>query len=295
MSMNEPSPRASRLALTAGLAAVIVVGGGGFLLGQRAANDRVPAATPAPLTTPVPTPTPIDPPSRTLDRAALIALASIAADAAAQGAARPPELDEAVAKRFSIALPFGCGGPASDSSNAPMRWQFDEEAETLRFHVEPVALAPTDWWPRAAGSDIEAIEGFWIARPWIRSESCPSTGDTGATSGTDPVTLPGQTLAIGQLFAAGGARQDRRDGRPYTAVVGVAREAVRSAQGFRFRVTGHIAAVPGGGAAACRQPGGPEQRPICLIATTLDRVAIENPVSGETLATWAVAGARQTE
>ncbi|WP_157073567.1 hypothetical protein [Sphingomonas soli] len=277
------------------MAAVIVVGGGGFLFGQRAAKDQVPAPTPAPLATPVPTATPAEPPSRTLDRAALIALASIAADATAQGAARPPELDEAVGKRFSIALPFGCGGPAGESSNAPMRWRYDEEAEALRFHVAPVALAPTDWWPEAARSDIEAIEGFWIARPWTLSESCPSGGDTGAPNATDPVTLPGQTLAIGQFFAAGGARQRRRDGRPYTAVVRVATEAFRPEQGFRVQLTGHIAAVPGGGATACRQPGGPEQRPICLIATTLDKVTIENPVSGESLVTWAVAGARQSE
>ena len=107
---------------------MIVVGGGGFLLGQRAANDRVPTPTPAPLATPLPTPTPAEPPSRTLDRAALITLASIAADARAQGAARPPELDEAVGKRFSIALPFGCGGPTDGSSNAPMRWLYDEPA-----------------------------------------------------------------------------------------------------------------------------------------------------------------------
>lgn len=293
MSMNEPSPRASRLALAAGLAAVIVVGGGGFLLGQRASNQAVPE----PVFSPVPTPVAAvaEPVKRALDRADLIALAALAADATAQGGARPRELDDAVGKRFSIALPFGCNGPAAADSTATMRWQYDEAAGALRFHIAPAALLPANWWPDGAQADAEAIEGFWIARPWTRSESCPARSDAAEAGGTEPVTLPGQTLAIAQIFRGDGTRHGRRDGKPYAAVVRVKPESLRAERGFRIRLTGQVAAAPGGGAALCRQPGGAEQRPICLIATTLDQVEIENPATGETLATWPVGGARQAE
>ena len=259
------------------------------------ADDRVPVAPSAAVVAPEPMPVPTEPPGRSLDRAAVLALASMAADAAAQGSAPSAELSEAVGKRFSIALPFGCNGPAGDSSNAPMRWQYDDEAEALRFHIAPVELALTEWWPDAPSLEIEAIEGFWIARPWTGSESCRSAGQTDMTNEAGTTSKTEETLAIVQIFASGGARQNQRKGRPYTAVVRTARDGVRADEGFRLRLTGNIAAVPGGGAAVCRQASGPDRRPICLIATTLDTVTIEDAASGDTLVTWAEGSARQTE
>lgn len=292
--MKEPSPRASRLALAAGLVAAIVIGGGGFLLGQRSVADETPLIAPAPAAAPLPAPTPTEEADRTLYRPELIALASKAADATARGAPMPSATGAAVGKQFSIALPFGCDGPSAVGSDAAMRWRYDDKAEVLRLHVAPVSWSPTEWWAESAPASLEAIEGFWIARPWTDSEDCPPVGEPAAASGADPITLPGQTLAIGQLFSGEGARQGRRGGKAYTVVVRMIADEVRAGRGFRVRLAGHVAAVPGGGAASCRQPGGAEQRPICIIATTLDEVAIENAATGETLATWTVAGAHRT-
>ncbi|MFD1951235.1 hypothetical protein ACFSGX_10715 [Sphingomonas arantia] len=289
--MREPSPRASRLVIAAGIVAVAVVGGGGFLLGQRTTNPRPVAAVAAPVAIPAPA-APDDDAGRTLGRADLIALAATAADATARGTAMPATFRGMVGRSFSIALPFGCGGPATEESDAAMRWTYDAAAGALRIHVAPLAWSPADWWPRAAPADVEAIEGFWIARPWTNSETCPAAQDPVAATGAEPVTLPGQTLAVGQIFGPDSDRQARREGTPYTAVLRMAPDTVRAEQGFRVRLTGRIAATPDGAPVVCQQAGGAEQRPACLVATSLDAITIENGATGATLATWPANGPR---
>ena len=284
--MKEPSPRNSRLALTAGIVAVAMVGGVGFLLGKGSADDHPPVAAPTPAApTPTPSPTPSKDTAQILGRADLIALAATAADAMARGDSAPKPARDVAGQTFTTTLPFGCEGPASADSTAAMRWRYDEAAGALRVNVASVAWTPADWWPETKPAGVETVEGFWIARPWTSSESCPASSPT-AASGAEPLTLPGQTLAIGQSFNADDGRQARRDGKAYTAVIRMAPDAVRGEQGFRLRLSGRIVAGPVGSTATCRQPGGAEQRPICMIFTQLTDVAIENAATGEVLATW---------
>ncbi|MEN2787278.1 hypothetical protein ACFOKI_05115 [Sphingomonas qilianensis] len=292
--MNEPSLRTSRVALAAGLAAVAVVGGGGFLLGRStSARDPAPAVV-APIATPAPSapiaeqPAPRD---RLMSRADLIALAAQAADAVASGQPLPAAIARAEGRRFTINLPFGCQGPADQTSDAPMRWRYDGETKVLRVHVAPAVWDAPDLLPAAAAEAVVAVEGFWIARPWSSSDSCPPTGAVATPSGADAVTLPGQTLAIAQFFGADDIRQGRRGDKPYEAVVRAPDEGFAGTQGLRLRITGRIAAAPGGGPVTCRQPAGAEQRPICVIAIASDEIAIADPISGNVLATWAVDGA----
>ena len=287
--MEEPSLHRSRIALAGGLAAAILVGGAGFLIG-RGTTERAPVVVaPAPVT-PLATVTPEPPPERgVLGRPELIALAAAAADAAAAGRDPAAAIGEAEGRRFELRLPFGCNGPAGEASTAAMRWRYDAEDNALRLHVAPAVWAADDWWASSAPSGIEAIEGFWIMRPWTSGEACPPGGDRPAAVGVDPVTLPGQTLAIGQIFSAEGARGGRRDGKAYEAVVRVPKDELDTSGGFRLRVSGRIARIANAGAVRCQQPAGPEQRPICLVGVVMDEVAIENPANGETLATWTVA------
>ncbi|WP_076073070.1 hypothetical protein [Sphingomonas montana] len=289
--MREPSPRASRLVITAGIVAVAIVGGGGFLLGQRATNTRPVAAVPAPVPAVVrPAVQPEQDAGRTLGRADLIALAASAADATAQATAMPATVRGMIGRSFTIALPFGCAGPATEGSDAAMRWTYDAADGVLRIHVAPLAWSPADWWSGEAPAGVEALEGFWIARPWTSSETCPAARDPVAPMGAEPVTLPGQTLAIGQIFDRESGRQGRREGSPYTAVLRVTADAVQPGKGFRVRLTGRIVAAPDGDPVVCQQAGGAEQRPVCLVATSLDEITIENGTTGATLATWPAGG-----
>ncbi len=285
--MKEPSLRHSRLALAGGLAAVLVVGGGGFLLG-RATTQRDPVVTaPAPVAAPSPEATPEPEASRgVLGRSDLIGLAALAADTAATG--REGELGDAAGRRFELRLPFGCGGPAGEQSNAAMRWRYDAADNALRLHIAPVVWSGAEWWTDAPPPNNSTIAGWWIARPWTSSEACPTGNDQLAVLGAEPVTLSGQTVALGQISQPGDARDDQRNKRSYDAVVRFPQGELDTSKGFRLRISGRIARLPGSGPVRCQQPAGPEQRPICLVGVVLDNVAIENPANDETLVTWNV-------
>lgn len=285
--MQEPSPRSSRLVLAGAVATAIVVGGAGFLLGRGTTKPTVIVAPPIAAPTPV---QPSPPVRGVLGRADLIALAGQAADAAAGGPAARAAMADADGRRFEIRLPFGCEGPSEKGSEAPMRWRYDEGAKALRLYADPVRWTAADWGAGDAGVDV--IEGFWITRPWTSSEACPTGGERPVAQGSEPVTLPGQTLAIGQVFASGDARDGKRVSKPYEAVIRVAEDPLRVSEGFRLRLRGRVARTGDAGLVRCRQPAGPEQRPICLISVVMDEVAIENPATGEALATWSIS-ARQ--
>lgn len=287
--MEEPSPRSSRIALAGAVAAALVVGGAGFLLG-RGTTERTQIVVAPPVAAPTPKPAPDPSPLRgVLGRSDLVALAAAAADAAAAGRAPGPEIAAADGRRFEVRLPFGCSGPAGEGSNAAMRWRYEADDQALRIQVSPMIWTAQDWWEGDAPAGIDAIEGFWITRPWTSSEDCPVAADRAMAAGVEPVTLPGQTLALGQTFSAEGARGGRRDGEAYQAVIRVPEEDLRTADGFRLRISGRIARIPNGGPVRCRQPAGSEQRPICLVGMVVDEIAIENPATEETLATWSVA------
>lgn len=283
--MKEPSPRSSRLVLAGSMAVAIAVGSAGFVLGRR--SVMIPRPIAAASTLPVPAPTAPQTPDRTaeLDRAGLIALAAQSADAIARGEPLPREARSAVGARFSLGIAFGCAGPLADGDRTGTGWRYDPTAGALRLQVAPVRWPLTDWRPQDAPVGVEAIEGFWIPRPWTGSETCPARTEPASVPGIEAVTLAGQTLGVGQVFTEASPRSGQRD-KPYAAVLRVQPEAVRTEHGFRLRLTGRIAAMPGGEAVQCRQPGGPEQRPICLVAATFDEVTVENATTEEVVARW---------
>lgn len=294
--MQEPSPRSSRLVLAAALSAVVVLGGGGFLIG-RATLDRneiilLPAAKPDEKE-----PQPLAA-SAVMDRAALIELARVAADNFAAGTANRAAGPEINGRRFQLRLPFGCEGPSQRRSTDSMRWHYDRDAQTLRLSVTPTRWTATDWWPDTAHPTVDAIEGYWIERPWTSSEACtarvPPVASQPEVAPSAPSSsvakLPAeQTLALGQIFYADGARSGQRQGKAHDLVLRIAPDKLDAAMGFRLRLSGRIAASAGAEAVLCRQSGGADQRPVCLISVMIDEVAIENPLSGETLALWTMA------
>ncbi|HEU4650487.1 MAG TPA: hypothetical protein VFS49_03645 [Croceibacterium sp.] len=280
-SMREPSITTSRFAIAGGLLAAIALAAAGFVVGRTTALRPVPDE---PVTVSKPTPAPPPEADGVLGRAELIGLADRAADALASGEAARGPIAAAEGQRFALVLPFGCSGPNDDGP--PMRWRYDVDNEALRITVEPVRWTPDQWGLGGPGpGSFEVAEGFWIARPWSTGEACPPSG-AAAPPDTQAVTLPGQTLAIAQFFAVGANRDARRDGQPYEAVKRVPADSFDGSRGFRLRVSGRIADVPGRGLVHCMQPAGPEQRPVCVIGARIDEVAIEDPRTGDVIASW---------
>ncbi len=278
--MQEPSITASRLAIAAGLAAAIAIGGAGFLIGRTTA----PRPAPSEPVVAVPEPAPTVASDSTLRRAELIDLAETAADALSSGLSARDRLEAAAGQRFDLVLPFGCSGP--DESGPAMRWHYEPANETLRITVEPASWTPEEW-GLAAGAHFEIAEGFWIGRPWSSNEACPPNGPV-PSADSAALTLPEPSLAIAQFFAGEARRDARRDGRPYEVVKRVPADTFDGSRGFLLRVRGRIESVPGSGLVHCIQPAGAEQRPLCVIGARIDEVAIEDPVNGEAVASWPI-------
>jgi hypothetical protein len=149
-------------------------------------------------------------------------------------------------------------------------------------------MLPADWKDAAmitqagVSDKWEAIEGFWITRPWLLADGCPAAK-------SDPLQTAGaaspQTVGLAAVFDAGGSRVGRRDGRAYRFTVRQKDEPLVPPQnGYRLVLQGRIEAFPSGRAVECRASNANE-RPVCILATRLDRVAFET-ADQDTLAEW---------
>jgi hypothetical protein len=230
-----------------------------------------------------------EPPVRAtaLGRSELLSAVARAASDYAVGAS-PAATDPLVGRQFDIRLAFGCEGaetpPADGAGDGLARWSWGPERDSIRL-----SLTPGDWTRSAliagAGQDQwEAVEGFWIPRPWMNADGCPSIRADPLASG--PMTPSPQTVGLAAVFETGGSRLGRRNGRAYTHAIRQAGEVPLIAldAGYRMRLQGRITAFPGGRAIRCRAAN-PNQQPVCVAAAQLDRVAFETP-TGETLTEW---------
>lgn len=255
------------------------------------AGCKAPAPEPEPANVQIeaPRPTPIRepaPPVR-LSRADLIDAVSEAASQYA-GGEKPAASDPLVGRTFSIKIAFGCAGPVpalDGDSSGIAAWSWGDEGKTIVLN-----MTPGDWARSAliAGSadapDWEAVEGFWVPRPWMMSDGCPKVqGDPLQTAN---LSAAPQTVGLAAVFEAGGSRIGRRNGRAYTFTVRPSDNAPLKPpmQGYRLILEGRTASYPDGRAIRCRAAG-PNQRPVCVVATKLDRVAFEE-ADGKILSEW---------
>lgn len=253
------------------------------------ASDSAPKAASLP---------PVDPP---LDRQALLLAASQAASNYALNKDDSETQKKLDGKRFAIRLRFGCGGRGSKAANAPRSWSFDEKRRVLSFKVE--LDVDLEQWPVAVPADasIEAVEGFWIERPWMLQAGCPRvvpaqvTGETVATDqrakrADSPQAAPempslSATVGIAQFFLDTEARTHRREHRAYETTKVLAEGVSPSREGYDLVVAGRLRRLTDGRVIVCRieEPG---LSPSCLVSIQLDNVSIEAPGSGGTVATW---------
>jgi len=248
--------------------------------------------------TPVPEPEIATP--ATLDRSAFLGAISRAGSAYSIGTTASGP-DPLVGRTFAIRLPFGCGRPRPAAASMPpgaesaarspdaglpsLTW--GPESETLRL-----SLTPDEWSDTAlitssgAGDRWEAVEGFWLSRPWLGSETCPQRIDRdplgGGTGQADA-----QTVGLASVHETGSSRLGRRDGQAYRFTLRGEddRAPVPSPMGYRVVLEGRFASFPDGRAIRCRAAS-IDQRPVCIAAVQLDRVAFEDGSSGTVLSEW---------
>lgn len=235
---------------------------------------------------PAPPPAPVAPPPP-LGRADL--LQAIDAAASAYAAGQAPEGEALVGRRFSVRQAFGCSGadapaPADVAADGLARWSWSRDRRSI-----DIRLTPSDWTASAlvAGGDgnWEAAEGIWLTRPWLRTESCPG-------SKPDPLSGPGvaspQSMGLVAVFERGGSRVGRRNGRAYAFTVRGEGDKLPPLPigGYRLVLEGRFVAFADGRAVRCRADD-VDQRPVCIAAVQLDRVAFE-AADGEVLSEWRV-------
>jgi hypothetical protein len=247
---------------------------------EPAPQPAPPAAEPAPPPKPI-----VVAPPPPLSRADI--LAALAGSAAAYAAGEAPSADPLAGRAFAIRLPFGCGGPASDAAPEGLaQWAWGQKQETIKL-----SLTPADWSksPLIAAAEgetpWETAEGFWIARPWMTAETCPAAFGSAAPDGAAPASP--QTAGLVAVFDAKDSRFGRRNGRAYSFTVRPSGETPLTLpdRGYRVVLEGRLGAFPDGRAIRCRADG-PDQRPVCVAAVQLDRVAFEDGASGVVLSEW---------
>ncbi|SCY15552.1 hypothetical protein SAMN05660666_00860 [Novosphingobium aromaticivorans] len=219
-----------------------------------------------------------------IGRIDLIAAFGRASDAVAAGQALPDANRQLVGRTFSLKLPFGCDGEADKERPAWAGWTLDRNRQALKLSAAPERWTDAAWAKSIAGDMAhEAVEGFWIERPWTSSEECPA-GNPASESGL-PASDERQTMGIAQFFAPDSPRTFQRGSRPYAHTIRVREPADVEGRTYRFAVSGRVTGFPDGQPIHCVQDA-PDRRPVCLMAVELARVSFEDPRDGTVLVEW---------
>jgi hypothetical protein len=279
---------------------------------SRPRSPPKPAAAPPPpaaSTSAAPLPSPV------LTRADLIAAAAAARDAYARGAPYPEANTDLVGRRFTLRLPFGCTDATSDADDA--RIEADATKKSLTLAARPQVWTGQPWLSPIVGPSppVEAVEGFWIRRPWTTSELCPPTpaalpappaptgkplagkAPTGKppTGGAAPAppappAASAETLGLVRIYRAGDSRLKRHAHQPYRVVLKLTDSRIPLDRRFWLVLDGRVASLEGGegkGQPIRCQAATAQVLPRCLIGMELDHVAVEAQATGERLAEWA--------
>jgi hypothetical protein len=227
-------------------------------------------------------------PKPPLDREQLLVASLRAATAFAAGA-DDPELQRNLADRkFEFRIRFGCEGAGEPDANEPLGWTYDPKTRALKVRAAP-ALSLKDAPVKAiAGEAFEAVEGFWLRRPWLLSPVCLRAQENAAADSTSKggpfAEPPPQNVGIAQFFTKSEPRTLRRSGRPYEATTRLETDQPPTG-GFDLVLAGRLVALPDGRVIACtRSPDG--ERPACLISVEFGKVSIERADTHEQIAQW---------
>jgi len=246
-------------------------------------------------------------PARAMDREALLAAVARAASAAFLGSDDLQQQRALDGSLFELRIRFGCGGADQDGFETGLGWTVDQEA--LRVRARPTISAEEPVVERiVAGLDdgIEAVEGFWIPRPWLLEPACPAgssaapgsppekaeeaeqaaeTRDQGEEMGDKDLPPSFPKIGIAQFFTEAEPRTRRRQARAYETVKTVRPGERPGASGFDLVLSGRLRSLPGGRVIAC-VPAGADAPPNCVASADFDRVRIERADTGDVLAQW---------
>jgi hypothetical protein len=249
---------------------------------REARHAPPPPPPPAPAVRPVQAEAP---PAPVLSRADLIEAADAAASDYASGAKAEPGEAALAGRRFRVVVAFGCGGAQAADSGDFASWSTGRDGDTIRISIRPQTWTDSSFVRELGGTEeIEAVQGFWIPRPWLASEDCPAQ-TVDPLQAAPPQPSP-QTLGLAVFRKKGASRLGGGDEHPYEAVIKAPGAGQPAApQGFRLVLEGRLESYADGSAVRCRSAS-PDQRPVCLFRVDLGRVAVLDPAGGQQIAEW---------
>lgn len=265
-------------------------------------------------------------PQPPIDRASLLAAVAEAASTTAAGTELPESLRQLDGRQFEIRIRFGCSGPASDLTERWLGWSYDAEGRRIRVRAMPTISSDEPLIEGIGGERIEAVEGFWIPRPWLLVPVCPAGAAVQAAAPEEPQQTAEADQAKQQEPAGGGDRAQERPkkitptdepvedaaGEPIPSAprVGVAqfftredprsrRRGMRPYQASLTLPEGQALSSQGynlvlsGRLRALPETGvihcvsrGADTPPECVVSAEFQRVWIEKPDSSEIIAEW---------
>lgn len=224
-----------------------------------------------------------------LRRAELLAAVNAAASEVAAGNTLSKSNLGLNNRTFELRLPIGCSDGLTGSWG---EWRFDPASRVLRVNVRR-----QNWTNDPAFRDLapqgsfDAIEGFWIERPWTTSEKCPPAvgaplaGESAPAKEPKAETPSQQTLALAQYFSPEAPRTLRRGSRPYAHTSKLPESAQGRTLDLRIKLVGRITGFSDGQPVHCRVAA-TTQRPVCAVAVQFSEVVLEDAETGERLAEW---------
>jgi hypothetical protein len=196
-------------------------------------------------------------------------------------------------RRFSIRIRFGCGDPAPASANATLGWTPAKDSKSFEVRARPDLSLESPSLQSLSDETIEAVEGFWIPRPWLRTDACPAPrpeaeapGDS-APGAAEPAPPPAvaRQAGLAQYFTADDSRVGRRSGRPYVATETVQSPEELPRNGLILVLEGRLEAWPDGKVIRCTGSGR-DRPPACIASALLDRAAFLQPGDDAVIAEW---------
>lgn len=289
---------ASRRSLILARAAMLAA----CLAGCREQPDEKPSTTGNELETVLPLP---PPPAPTLDRARLLDAIRAAASAHSAGTDDRAAQRALAGRRFSIRLPFACPG-LTGANGSQYALTVRRDGRSFELRATP-SLTADD--AKIAGSaaplpeGVEGIEGFWIDRPWLLTDTCPqppqapppkspqapATEPSPAPSQPEPEAAPQppeaeRTAGVVQILSKDDSRVGQRSGRDYRVVVRLAEDEAPPEQ-LALVIDGRLRPWPGGRVIRCFGDDA-RVRPACVAGADIDRVAFVRSDTGEVLSEW---------
>lgn len=271
-----------------------------------------------------------------VDRSQLLTAMANASSAAASGVDDSAAQNALDGRQFILKMPIGCGPQGKE----PTGWNYDAASKRLVLRATPnidltgvreagllasePGSEPASGQPRAAeatnaaslenvvranmttpatASDIEAVDGFWIPRPWLFTDSCPvvkraqdaaldepkpenAEPDDADETHPDAIIVTSLPLfGIAHFYTSQESRTGRRGGQAYTITRRITEGESFDPEGLRLVLRGRLGAAPGGKVIQCVVTEAGFQ-PRCIVSATFDRVSFENADGSIVYAQW---------